>query len=226
MQESGLFAYVPPGEREGTSMRKRRELHLISDGKRPLGLYAQLAGKLEPYVSMFHLREKNAAAKELYEGILTMRRAGVPPSKITVNDRADVALAAGVQAVQLPESGLDPSVVKAAFPALRVGKSVHRLQEAAEAERQGADYVLFGHVYPSSSKPGIPGKGTAVLREICRALDIPVIAIGGIRPENLREVIAAGAAGIAVMSGILDAPDPLLAAGEYDRQLREAESCE
>jgi thiazole tautomerase (transcriptional regulator TenI) len=91
------------------------------------------------------------------------------------------------------------------------------LEDAQAAERAGADYVLYGHVYETSCKPGVVPRGIAQLERICRLLKIPVIALGGIKPQHIPELYAAGASGIAVMSGIWEADSPAAAAVEYRR---------
>jgi thiazole tautomerase (transcriptional regulator TenI) len=143
-------------------------------------------------------------------------RAGVPPHQLVINDRLDVALAAGAAGVQLAWHSLPPGAARAAASvALRLGQSVHTVQEAEEAGEQGADYCLFGHVFPSVCKPGQQERGLTLLADAVRASRIPLIAIGGIRPDNAGQVLRQGAAGIAVMSGICSAKDPLAAAHAY-----------
>lgn len=191
------------------------ELHLISNGKQTLQQFADVASLVHPVVQAVHLREKARTARELWDGIHELTVRGVPLSKIYLNDRVDVAWSAGAKGVQLAYHSLPPAQVKKAFPQLRVGRSVHSLDEAREMEQQGADYVIFGHIFPSGSKPGQEARGLEALAEVAQQIQIPVIAIGGIQPENVRDVIKAGAAGIAVMSGILDAGDPLAVARHY-----------
>ncbi len=139
----------------------------------------------------------------------------VPPSKIIINDRVDVAYISNVKGVHLAYHSLPVETVKLKFADLTVGCSVHSLEEAQIAEQQGADYVIFGHVYSTQSKPGLIPKGLEQLSFISELISIPVIAIGGIKPTNSRDVIVAGAQGIAVMSGILEAEDPLEAVQQY-----------
>jgi thiazole tautomerase (transcriptional regulator TenI) len=92
---------------------------------------------------------------------------------------------------------------------------VHSIDEVQTAQELGADYVIFGHVFPTQSKPGLVSKGLKQLELVAHHVSIPVLAIGGIKPANVRGVIEAGAQGIAVMSGVLEAEDPLLAVKEY-----------
>lgn len=98
---------------------------------------------------------------------------------------------------------------------------MHSLEEALQAEKEDADYVLFGHVFETDCKQGLDGRGVSLLSEIKQRISIPVIAIGGMTPARLREVKQAGSDGIAVMSGIFSSDDPLEAARRYSRKLKE-----
>jgi thiamine-phosphate pyrophosphorylase len=91
---------------------------------------------------------------------------------------------------------------------------VHSLEEAVSAATAGADYLTFGHVYPTTTHPGLPPRGLAELAAIVQSVDVPVLAIGGITVDNLDAVLAAGCAGIAVISAILSSPDPTRAAAD------------
>jgi thiazole tautomerase (transcriptional regulator TenI) len=195
------------------------ELHIISNGKQSLDAFARIAGAIHPHVDAFHLREKSKSARELWQGIELLGRFGVPLDKIIVNDRVDVAWAAGARAVQLAYHSLDVALVKQAFPGLRIGCSVHSLEEAKRAEVQGADFLIYGHIFSTESKPGIEPRGITALERLAGGVAIPVIAIGGIKPNQATQVLDAGAAGVAVMSGVVEAVDPLAAAREYEQGL-------
>ena len=106
------------------------------------------------------------------------------------------------------------AVAKRIAGALLIGASVHSPSEAAEAESDGADWITFGHFFPTSSHPSEPCRDVAELKIVADAATIPVIAIGGIGIDQVGPVLEAGAGGIAVISAILDAPDPGRAAGE------------
>lgn len=88
------------------------------------------------------------------------------------------------------------------------GVSVHSLEEAVYADRTGASYITAGHIFPTDCKKGLPPRGTDFLKEICQSVHIPVYAIGGISPENVHLVKAAGAAGACLMSGLMKADEP------------------
>lgn len=129
-------------------------------------------------------------------------------ARVVVNERADIARAAGAAGVHLREGSMAASRVRAIVPqAFLVGRSVHSVESARQAQRDGAcDYLVFGTVYRSDSKPaGHPVAGLDALREVCAAVTLPVLAIGGITLERVTEVAAAGAAGIAAIGLFLDA---------------------
>lgn len=193
------------------------EFHLISNGQIELTDFAKKAGKLAPFVDFIHIREKHRPAKDISTATQLLIKENIPNEKIIVNDRVDVAHVEGVGGVQLTYHSLKPRTVLEHFPRLRIGRSVHSIQEAYEAEEDGADYVLFGHIFSSASKPGLEPRGVQELMNVVNEVSIPVIAIGGITPQNIHEVKEAGAAGVAVMSGLLDAQDPIQTLKDYQK---------
>lgn len=128
-----------------------------------------------------------------------------------VNDRVDLALAAGAAGVHLRgDSFPAPRVKSLVPPGFVIGRSVHSEEEAAASEREGSvDYLMFGTVFPSGSKPpGHPAAGLDALRRVTAAVRVPVIAIGGITPDRVADIMAAGAAGVAAIA-MFDGSDPL-----------------
>ncbi|MGG5254082.1 thiazole tautomerase TenI [Neobacillus sp. SM06] len=196
-----------------------KELHVVSNGKMPIPQLVEILADIHPYVAKFHLREKQKSARDLYQTMNLLTKSNVPVSKIVLNDRVDVALVTGAAGVQLAWHSLDVSVVKANFPRLTVGCSIHSIEEGIKAEQSNADYLLYGHIFPSGSKPGLKPKGLEELKKITGFLSVPVIAIGGILPENAKQVLQVGAKGIAVMSGIFDAHDPVSAVKAYKNEI-------
>jgi thiamine-phosphate pyrophosphorylase len=154
-------------------------------------------------VSLVQLREKNLTARTLYE--LAARAARITrgtATRLLVNDRADVARAAGCDGVQLTARSLEASVVRRAFgPDFLVGVSAHSLSEARAARDAGADFAVFGPVFDTPSKrPYGPPLGLERLREASLALaPFPLVAVGGVNEENAREVLRAGARGVAAI---------------------------
>jgi thiamine-phosphate pyrophosphorylase len=136
-------------------------------------------------------------------------------ARLSINDRIDVALGVDADGVHLAGQSLPVRAAREVCGGrLLVGRSVHGLEEATSAAEAGADYVTFGHVFPTTSKPGMPPRGVRILAEIVEAVEVPVLAIGGINAANLDEVLATGCAGIALISAILSAAEPGLATAE------------
>ena len=144
-------------------------------------------------VDMIQVREKDLRARELFELVCRVRDlAAGTKTRVFVNDRLDIALAANVDGVHLPSNGLPPGRVRPLVKAL--GVSTHTVEEAIAAAKAGADFVVFGPVFDT---PGKNPVGLEPLRRVAAAVRIPVLAIGGITQETTPQVIAAGAAGIA-----------------------------
>ena len=140
------------------------------------------------------------------------------PSFIFVNDRLDVALSVPCAGVQLGHGSLPVSAARALNPLWWIGKSVHNLVEAEAASAEGADYLVVGPVFATASHPGRTPLGVGGLKQIVAAArDLPVIAIGGITVDRVREVRSAGAYGIAAIRALWDAAEPADAA----RRMRE-----
>lgn len=141
-----------------------------------------------------------------------------------VNDRLDVALQCGADGVHLGQDDMPVATARQlAPPGFIIGISVGTVEEAMEAEREGADYVALSPTFSTTSKDDAgPGLGLGRLREIRRAVSIPVLAIGGIGRQNVREVIAAGADGIAVISAVVACPDITAAAREFKELVQAA----
>ncbi|EIT85747.1 transcriptional regulator TenI [Fictibacillus macauensis ZFHKF-1] len=191
------------------------EFHVITNGIQNVDTLTEKAMKIAPYVSYVHLRENGCSGSEIYHYAQALLRAGFHSSSLVINHCAEAASAVDAGGLHLKGTSLPVALAKDHYGTMRIGRSVHSLSEGKEAEFQGADYVLFGHVFQTNSKQNLPARGLLQLQEIASKLSIPVIAIGGIAPENVSEVIAAGASGIAVMSGVWNAPNALQAVKRY-----------
>jgi thiamine-phosphate pyrophosphorylase len=188
-------------------------LCLVTDRTQTRGrdLVAVVAECLAAGLPAVQVREKDLGAADL--AFICRRLVG--PARdvramLVVNDRVDVALAVGADAVQRTHTSLAVDDIRAvAGRRLRIGVSVHSLEEAVDAELKGADWVTYGPVYdtPSKRRYGAP-QGLERLATVARGLRIPVIAIGGITPERVKEVRQAGAHGVAAISSILATESP------------------
>jgi thiamine-phosphate pyrophosphorylase len=198
------------------------QLHLVTEPHHgPAELMRRVALALEGGVDWVQLRDKSAPAATLFElGARLLRLSHERGARLAINDRLDVALALRADGIHLAGQSLPVAeAVRLADQRLRVGRSVHALAEAQQAAAAGAAYVTFGPVFPTRSHPGMPPRGLDELANIVRALDVPVLAIGGITAENLPDVLATGCAGVAVISAILSDPDPAAAAARLRRVL-------
>ena len=159
-------------------------------------------------VRLVQLREKNLSARTLYE--LASRAASIARgsrTRVLVNDRADIARASGCDGVQMTTRSLDARVVRRAFGEdFLIGVSAHTLAELRGARDGGADFAVFGPVFDTPSKRAYgPPLGLERLREAAHALaPFPLVAIGGINETNARDVIQAGAAGVAAIRFFAD----------------------
>lgn len=194
-------------------------LYLITDRKQVAGgdLCLALEGALRGGVRAVQLREKDLNSRELFD--LACRLRGLTSrygAKLLINDRLDIAMAVGADGVHLGESSMPVERVREiAGDGMFIGVSCHCLSGAVAAREGGADFITFSPVYHTPSKAGYGDPvGTERLAEACRLLRMPVFALGGIKPENVRAVMGHGAHGIALISAILAAQDPEAAARE------------
>jgi thiamine-phosphate pyrophosphorylase len=182
----------------------------LASGDQTADVLAKIRSSVRAGVDWVQIRERDLPARDLLslarralEAAAECRRADV---KIIINDRLDVALAAEAAGVHLGSESLPVREVLRwcraghAPPHWLIGVSCHSLEEAREAERVGANYVFFGPVFDTPSKrPFGPPQGVGKLAEVCRAVKIPVIAIGGISETNSEQCLRAGAAGMAAI---------------------------
>ncbi len=160
--------------------------------------------------TVVQLRDKDLTTRQMVETAARMlavtRPAGVP---LVINDRVDVALAVDADGVHLGPDDLAVGAARRILgPARLVGASAGTVDEAVQAEREGADYLGVGSVFHTSSKPDAGSPiGIEGLRRIVQAVRLPVVAVGGITHGNAAEAIRAGAAGVAVISAVVAAAD-------------------
>ena len=162
-----------------------------------------LARAVDAGANWIQIREKDLPARELFELAREAVALAAPTGvKILINTRFDVALAAGAAGVHLPAGSPAPERWRGIVPrGFLIGVSCHTIPELRAAEAGGADYTVFGPVFPPRSKPSdLAPRGLAGLRQAARAVKIPVLALGGVTEENEAACVAAGAAGIAAVS--------------------------
>jgi thiamine-phosphate pyrophosphorylase len=173
-------------------------------------------------VDLLQLRDKQAEAGPLLEAAAVLRGAADRHGALlAVNDRADVALAAGADVLHLGQDDLPMAWARRVLgEGVLLGRSTHDLDQAKTAVTEGWDYLAVGPVWPTATKPGRPAVGTALVRAVA-GLDPPVpwFAIGGIDERNLDEVTGAGASRVVVVRAIADAPDPAAATRGLRRRL-------
>lgn len=132
-----------------------------------------------------------------------------------ISDRVDVALASFAHGIQLNSRSMTVSDARRVAPELRIGASIHSATEAEAAELEGADWCVAGNVFETPSHPGEPRRESTFISEIAASVDIPVIAIGGVKPEHVRSLVEGGAYGVASIRGIWEAKNSEQAAIRY-----------
>lgn len=181
-------------------MKSVPRLHLIGPlGGITAGEYAAVAeSAARGGADGIHVRLPGSPAADVL-ALARELRARIDNAALIVNDRLDIALLVGADGVQLGEHSFTVADARALLgDGPLVGRSVHDLQGALDAEASGADYLLAGHVFDTPSKAGTPGRGLEWLAHLTADITIPVIALGGITLERIPEVLDAGAHGVAM----------------------------
>ena len=166
-------------------------------------------------VDVVQVRDRRTSWQELAE--LSALISGLVPAAVAlVNSSVDAARHSDVAGLHLPEAGARIQAARSEIgPEKLVGRSVHSAAAAVRAWQEGADYLVAGTIFASRSHPDTVPAGPALLRTICAVVTVPVIAIGGVTPENTAQCLEAGASGIAVLSNILHSADPRSMAARY-----------
>ena len=208
-----------------TGSRVDFRLYLITDRKvlsSHFSLLSSVEEALKGGVKAVQLREKDLGTRELLDMAYKMREiTNKYKTKLFINDRVDIALSVEADGVHLGQNSIPPHAVrKIAKGKFMIGVSAHSIEEAKQAEEGGADFITLGPVYktPSKLKYGQP-LGVDIIRKAKDEISIPVFAIGGIKKDRIKEVLDAGADGIALISGILGAKDIKEKTGEFLRLL-------
>lgn len=170
-------------------------------------------------VKIVQLREKDLADRDLYELAQEFRRrTEAAGSLLLIDDRVDIALAAGADGVHLGQADLPVAAARRIAPDLIAGASSHGLEEALAAQEAGAGYVNIGPIFPTATKPAAIPLGVEAITRLRPHLTIPWSTMGGINQGNIAQVVARGARHPAVMSAVTAAADVTAAA----RRLRQA----
>lgn len=205
------------------------QLHLcvITDpGLAPARDHVAIAeAALKGGADMIQLRDKSGSLRELLPQARRIQALCRSHGALfIVNDRVDLALAAGADGAHVGQEDLPAAAARDLLgPARVLGVSTHSLAQAEAAVRMGATYIGFGPMFATGTKDtGYTPRGVEALRGIRRAVPIPILAIGGITLENVGDVIRGGATAPAVISAVVKAPDVAAAAAEFRRRILEA----
>lgn len=188
-------------------------LYVVTDRSQTKGrsIEAVIGPALQGGAKAVQLREKDLSARSLYE--LAQRLLPLVHSRgaaLLVNDRIDLAMTLPLDGVHLARTSLPPSEARSLLGAGRlIGVSCHTLQEAIEAQKGGADFIVLGPLFVTPSKTAYgPPIGLEKFRAVRGQVRLPILGIGGITASNAAEVIAAGADGVATISAVMAADDP------------------
>jgi thiamine-phosphate pyrophosphorylase len=196
-------------------------LHAVTDDRVVAGGWGRLVERASAMAAVagpalaVHLRSRALAGRALLDLARALKEAIAPHgSWLAVNDRADVARAAGAEAVVSGRAGLTVHDLRRVAPSAMIGRSVHDAREARAAADEAADFLIAGAVYATPSHPDVPPAGPDLVR-VAAALGRPVVAIGGMTAERTTEAVAAGAWGVAAIRALWDANDPAGATREF-----------
>ena len=192
-------------------------LMLVTDHCSDADAFCSIVEKaLQAGATVLQLREKKAATRDFYQLALRIkpiaRQYNVP---LLINDRLDIALAVDADGVHVGQEDLPVAVVRRLIgPDKILGATAATLAAAQTAEREGADYIGSGAMFPTRTKAGKPVLPMSVLAQIKQAVQVPVVAIGGITADNLLTLKNTGVDGVAIVSAIMDSADPAAATQE------------
>ncbi len=171
--------------------------------------------------NIIQIRDKNATDRAFYEAALAIRKLTRDAGALFfVNDRVHIAAAIGADGVNVGQSDMPVSAVRAVLgPKAIIGLSCTSVEQSIEAQKLGADYIGFGPIFSTSTKLDAgPVSGLTMLREVCERVTVPVVAIGGIGLSNIAEVASTKAASAAVVSAVVCALDMISATIELTRR--------
>ncbi|MEM0026997.1 MAG: thiamine phosphate synthase [Ignisphaera sp.] len=189
-------------------LTEKLRLLVITDKRLKPNVVKSVEEALKGGATSIQLRLKESSTREMVEIGREVRRLTRDYGALYfVDDRVDVALATNADGVQLGPEDMPIRIAREIAPNLLIGASVYSVEEALEAEREGAHFLGAGSVYSTPSKPDARVIGLEGLRKIVESVSIPVVAIGGINKDNVREVLESGVVGVAVISAVMAAED-------------------
>ena len=177
-----------------------------------INFFNKIDSAVEAGVDIIQIRAKLATNIELYELSHKIRML-YPSIKLIINNNIEVALAVNADAIQLSESSMSPEAVRFKIEnRLAIGKSVHSLDVAINAEKSGVDYLIVGTIFQSDSHPEFSSSGVDLIKKITEKVSVPVLGIGGITHQNANSVIENGAFGVAVIGELMNSKDVYITA--------------
>lgn len=211
------------GEKRSVLLNLDMTLYLVTEESVPLNsLLNVVTQAIQGGVTIVQLREKNGSGKEFYEKAKILKNHldsyDIP---LIINDRIDIAIAINAAGVHIGQTDLPLRIVKDIVPkSFIIGVSAGSLEEAMNAERDGATYIGVGSVFPTSTKEDAKLLPQGVLEEITKTVSIPVVAIGGIMIDNVDSLQNIGIAGVAVVSAIMKADKPSIVAEKFLKKIK------
>ena len=187
------------------------------------GNISDVKNALAAGVKIIQYRNKNAAARQMYEEALKLRKL-CKGRILLINDRLDIALAVGADGVHLGQKDLPYQIARKILGRKKIiGLTVHNLKEARQAQRWGADYIGVAPVFPTNTKSdAVRAVGIKLIREIKARLSIPVVALGGVNLSNAKDIIRAGADGLCAISAVVTKKDVRAQIQKYQRLFQDA----
>lgn len=172
------------------------------------GVISDVLCAIKAGVSIIQYREKNISTRKMYDEAIELKKI-MKDALFIINDRVDIALAVGADGVHIGQEDLPVSITRRIIGKDRIiGVTVHSVEQAIEAEKDGADYIAVSPIFYTSTKPdALSPVGINVLKKVKESVCVPVVAIGGITLENAKDVVKAGADAICAISAVLKAKD-------------------
>ena len=196
-------------------LNEQIQLYLVTDESACLGrdIFWVVEEAVKGGVMMVQLREKSLDTRAFIERAIRMKALLAPYNvPLIINDRVDVALASDADGVHVGQSDMPAKTARSMIGEDKIlGVSAANIKEAKKAQRDSADYIGVGAVYPTNTKDDATSVPKKELKEIVKSVDIPVVAIGGITQENAHELNDCGIDGLSVVSAIMEAKNPKIA---------------